>query len=387
MTKRQLKRGTVQEPVSVIAPAPVLKRVILKDFQAHKYTTLDLSPGVNAITGQSDSGKTSIKRDISWVATNRPSGLETFLRTGADPNAGVQGALVFADGVSIGRVQSKKENTYELKTPLTDLHFAAVGTSVPEQVKTALNLSDVNIQSQFDAHFMLSSSPGEVGRMLNEVTGLDMIDSLFQHINGIATTTKADGTRLELEIGKAHASLAALEFLDDAGHLLNDARTSAAVADALEQEAHALLKLIQHGQLIQERIASLGPVLQVGADLDAIEVLARFADDRTRSAENLLEQIRWARTIASEKKRIGKVLAADADLTALEIQLKKVEIMQDNVTRLDKFIVAMKYLSTELTTATDQVTQSSRELADLLTKHGVCPLCLQKVPAHMIFNW
>lgn len=387
MTKRRLKRGTEQEPGLPKVSTPVLTDISLSDFQAHKSSILTLSPGVNAITGQSDSGKTSIKRAWQWATTNKSSGLETFLRTGADPDKGLQAVLVFADHVSVGRTQSKKQNTYTLQTATGGLQFAAVGTSVPEQVKDALNLSDVNTQSQFDKHFMISYSPGEVGRMLNEVTGLDMIDSLFQHINSVVSNAKANSTQIKLDIDKANAGIDALAFLDEAHTLLNAAKTYADLGYGLEQKAQGLSTLIQHGQLIQERITSLLPVLQVGNDLDKIQVFARFADDRARSAENLQEQIGWARTIASEKKRIGKILAADADLTILEIQLKKVEIMQDNVTRLDKFIVAMKYLSTELTAAHDQVTDASRELADLLTRHGVCPLCLQKVPAHMTFNW
>ena len=59
-----------------------IKRVIIEDFQSHRYTELELAPGFNVIVGPSDQGKTAILRAIRWVIYNDRRGTD-FIRVGA----------------------------------------------------------------------------------------------------------------------------------------------------------------------------------------------------------------------------------------------------------------------------------------------------------------
>ena len=52
----------------------MIQSVHIQNFQSHKNSTLEFSPGVNIIVGTSDSGKTAIIRALRWVVWNRPSG-------------------------------------------------------------------------------------------------------------------------------------------------------------------------------------------------------------------------------------------------------------------------------------------------------------------------
>ncbi len=52
----------------------MIKSAKLINFQSHIDSLLEFHSGVNSITGQSDSGKSSILRAINWVIHNKPSG-------------------------------------------------------------------------------------------------------------------------------------------------------------------------------------------------------------------------------------------------------------------------------------------------------------------------
>lgn len=384
---RRLKRGTeTQEPVKV--QAPILSKLTMHNFQAHLATCLELHPGVNVITGQSDSGKTTARRALSWIAANRPSGLETFLTTGADPSTGLDAIVSFADGISVVRAQSKKSNRYEILQPGKDpQQFLAVGSTVPDQVKDVMRMSDVNIQSQFDTHYMLSISPGERGRMFNEVTGLDLIDSLFQHINSVAARAKTSEALASDDLAKFRAEIAGLAFLDDARALLDTAKNCAEKADVLDSERNELSKLIMHGFHIQAQIEELKPVLQVELELFAAENALSLAASSKLEFEELASANRQVSAMAEARKQLDAILSTEPDIAAIEVLLGQAEAVQDQGAELGHFITAMEYLSMELTKATDYVTDLSRELAGALTKYGICPLCNQRIPAHMTFDF
>ena len=47
---------------------------VIRNFQSHKKSILNLSKGVNVIVGKTDSGKSAIIRALRWLFTNTPSG-------------------------------------------------------------------------------------------------------------------------------------------------------------------------------------------------------------------------------------------------------------------------------------------------------------------------
>jgi energy-coupling factor transporter ATP-binding protein EcfA2 len=146
-----------------------IRSIALSNFQSHDSTLLEFDPKVNVIVGDSDSGKTSILRALSWVLTNRPTG-EAFRRYGSSIT---KVAIVLDDG-TITRSRSDRENLYY---GAHSEKLAAIGTSVPESVSKLLKMDpELNIQRQLDAPFLLSCSPGEVAQRLNASVGLDEID-------------------------------------------------------------------------------------------------------------------------------------------------------------------------------------------------------------------
>lgn len=160
-----------------------LTKVKLVNFQSHTSTTLDLCPGVNVLVGSSDSGKSAVVRALGLVVFNRPSGDAWCRRHGAEDDTSV---TVSTDAeVAVRRVRGK-HNEYQIKVKGGEpKSLKAVGTDVPQPIVEALNLGELNMQRQGDRHFLLSESPSETARILNEVAGLEEIDKAHSVITAI----------------------------------------------------------------------------------------------------------------------------------------------------------------------------------------------------------
>lgn len=169
----------------------MIKKLTINNFQSHLDSILEFSNGINVITGQSNNGKTSILRALNWVISNRPLGI-TFKSSFSDKKDSCKVTLEI-NNQKIVREKNTNINQYQLN----DTIFDTIGNDVPTEVMSAINMSELNIGGQFEKHFLITDSPGEIGRTINKVVKLDNIDELISNI-----TTKINSTNKELEIKK-----------------------------------------------------------------------------------------------------------------------------------------------------------------------------------------
>lgn len=164
----------------------MIQSIQIDNFQSHKESTLEFDKGMNVIIGQSDCGKTAIIRAIRLVMYNRPGGDEFRSTWGGDTRV-----TITTDENEIVRLKTNKLNQYWLGFT----EFNAFGMDVPEEITKALNMSEVNLQQQLDAPFLLSSTSGNVAVHFNKVAKLDKIDrgttNVQKHINTITQNIKS----------------------------------------------------------------------------------------------------------------------------------------------------------------------------------------------------
>ena len=193
----------------------MIQSIHITNFQSHKDTHLDLSPGVNVIVGSSDSGKTAIIRALRWLRWNRPTG-DAFRSTwGGDTFVGVE-----TDHHYVDRIKGK-DNRYELDTsyvtdPNSKKIFEAFGTDVPEDIIKILNLDETNLQMQLDSPFLLSASAGEVAAYFNRIAHLDQIDSGLKNIQSWIRSLEGTIKHLQGEKKTTQQQYDAFAYLDKA---------------------------------------------------------------------------------------------------------------------------------------------------------------------------
>ena len=106
----------------------MIEKLQIKNFQSHKDSTLEFSPGVNVIVGSSDSGKSAIIRGLRWLAYGKPRGDSMRSWWGGDITITVQ--------LSDCEITRKKgsTNTYFLNKGQNTTEFNAIGHEVPQEI-------------------------------------------------------------------------------------------------------------------------------------------------------------------------------------------------------------------------------------------------------------
>lgn len=300
-----------------------IKKLDLINFQGHKNSSVGFDPGVNVITGSSDSGKSSLIRAIVWVLTNRPKGAE-FRSWSALVNEPVSVVMTFDDGVEIKRTKSRDENSYSVG----DRKFDMVKLDLPAEVERAAFISKNNVQTQHDKYFLFQDSPGEAAKRLNELVGIDLIDLAMKRINAMARECDDEVMRKSIEIDDTEAQLKLLPNLEDVCGLL-------VLAEANEKELAGCADRISR---ISSLISSLEDYAAKLADLcGADETLALY--DEMRS---------------------------------VDVELKGVEAERG---LLQHLVAEYRESSAALGRLEDLMRRSKQELLALLAEAGSCPIC------------
>lgn len=292
---------------------------------AHERTELPLGPGVTALTGPNNTGKSAVVEALRCVATNPAP--RSFIRHGAKE---ARVTVVMDDGTRIVWIRKKASAGYELWAPGAEKpeEFWKIRRRPPDEVLAALRLDvielegektvDVHIGNQREPVFLLnrpdsdaaaffaaSSESAHLLAMQNRLkartqdakrrerdleerreaveAALDALAPLPDISLGLdaARALETDAARLRAEI----PALAALrQRLDETGRALERRRAAVAVCDALAgppkiKEVAGLDRLIrQMGQveagLDQSRRAhgALAPVQAPPAPFDAVRL-------------------------------------------------------------------------------------------------------------------
>mgnify|MGYP001568033399 FL=1 len=214
----------------------MLKSLSMTNFQSHKDSRLEFSKGVNVIVGPSDSGKTAVLRALGWVVNNRPSG-EVFRHHGSNRTK----VMIETDNCEVTRMRSDKENLYRL----SGNRLEAFGQDVPGVVKDALGFGILNIQSQMDAPFLLSSSSGEVAQTLNRCVNLDVIDT---SLSNIASHCRRVGDEIKVEEVRSkelEEKLKAFEGLDIVEGLIETAEKQENQLQDMTEDSTSIVHLLE----------------------------------------------------------------------------------------------------------------------------------------------
>lgn len=267
-----------------------MHRVTIHNFQSHRDTVLELSPTVNSLEGVSDSGKSAILRAMLWCLTNDPDGIGIASNWA---KKGPEGKKKIVDEMSVSidnitRFRNAAKNGYITHTsgkePQT---YEALKGAVPPDIENAINIGSINIQRQMDPSFLITMTPGNAARYVNELIGLEEIDTYQKALKG-----------------KAH---------DNANSLKDETKRLADAAESLGQYDWVVGAKETVGVLtcIEAKCASLEADLARLAELDTLEEVSK----------KLVE------TQALEKKAT-KLIAAYPDIKVLEsavVALKQVD--------------------------------------------------------------
>jgi len=297
----------------------MIEQIHVKNFESHKDSVFDLSPGVNVIVGDSHVGKSAIRRFLHWINVNRPLG-DSYVKQGEKR---AYGRVQFDNG-AVERTKTSKKSTYTLDSESDS--FESFGSGVPEKVTELVNMSDVNFQTQHGSFFLLQDTPGSVASYLRSVTGLDDLTSVATDITTRLRSAKSNLTTQMQLVGEMEQELEELCQLDIC-------RLEECIGEYKEFEAR--------NKKVVSEISSLDRAVKRLKELDEI---ASISEDEARQLfERADSLINKDELLGSQAFRLEVSLdkLADLDVGTVDVPVGILdgveEIIQAHAKNLDRF--------------------------------------------------
>lgn len=281
----------------------MIKSLQLNNFQSHKDALLEFHPGVNVIVGSSRSGKTATLRALNWVKNNKPAGKafnSYWNRDKKKDYVDFSSATMVVDDKVVCRKRNSTFNGYTID----EEEFSAVNQDVPEDVLNLLNLSEVNIQKQFDTPYLLGESSAEVARLLNKTIKLDKIDEVLSKAESRRRTFNKDLKHKDEELKDLEIAIENLTWVDEIEIALQNAE---AVEKRIEnkKEKHILLEHL------------LFSIKETEEDLTGLSTDFNYILEQLSSAEKLDDFIFHKKnTFVTLDELIDKIVECEAQIEA-----------------------------------------------------------------------
>jgi exonuclease SbcC len=348
----------------------MIDSIELKNFRCHKDTTLSFHPGINAIIGPSDSGKSTILRGLEWLLYNSPSGEKMISHWNKKDNGGPIEPTTFlltTGKWSFTRIRKPGFNGYIING---DEKSALGKGGVPQELKDVLKIEKLNFAAQFDKPFLLFESSGDIAKYLNSLIDLSIIDETLSASDSRKTTIKKDLLVQKMQLVEAEKELNKLSWLKDAAPLLEKME----VLEKKEREIaitspslSLLLNSIQEKELEKKGIKKIIKLMK--HPLEEGIVLLPLIESKSIQYKNLsalLESI----TMAEEEKSIYKERMK---------KLQPLEKLEDYFQRLIPLENKIRSIIALIKTATDSKMEMVRYtgVMNALKKEfpALCPVC------------
>jgi len=346
----------------------MIESLKLVNFQTHKKSLFEFSPGINVITGKSDEGKSSVIRALYWLLFNKPSGNE-FINWNAKK-------CIVTSVINGHEIVREKSNGGTNKYIVDGDDFNATRTDVPEQVTELTKITHTNIQMQDDPYFMLSLNSGDVGRKLNEVVGLNQIDKSIKYVNGVYRKSfnrhnhiKEDVTELESKLSK-YTTLDSIEQLNSKyTSIENNLDQIEGILDIMRElidDLEELIDLKDESEKLNTLSNDIGEYLDKDNSIEDTDKTIQRIKNIISSIENDASTID---TLSKFHKEIETYLS---DYLSQEDQHTK---LHDNVLHIQELMTTMDAAAQEVSEIESTVNEVENEFHKFKQSIKECPLC------------
>lgn len=401
--------------------------IVLHNYRGYKHTVIPITAGLNVIYGEGDAGKSALEKALRWCLLDERQ--KRFARNNILTKGGkiksneeVYVQVTFDTGDIIRRgADSTTPNLYwighidkpyeEWGAPIKNFK------EVPDEVKQTINLSDVNVDKQFDSHFLLSQKGSEIAKDLNKMVNLEIIDTSLSNAKHFVTKVKKAKENTEFNLATYEKDLESYSYLEEMGQAITEVEQMVeALAEKKEamKEVGLLLNTLDEAdesrQKCNQIMAFQKPVEELYELISKMDTLYNKCEE-VDSMLSKLQQNQYLKEdlvhITSFKDTIQNIEEQDRQLRSLREQVANVESLlkqaypdtskQRTIVKYKKGVLELieraekieviNYKYDEVAKLLDTIesndiliAQKEKEVAELrkgLT--GVCPTCGQSL--------
>lgn len=322
-----------------------IKKVILENFQSHKYSEIDFGPDLNVIVGPSDSGKSAIIRALKWVMYNEPAG-DFFIREG-ERECGV--SLVLSDDTVVKRYRTRSKNGYLLLDNMgNESVFEGIGSNVPQEVIDVIGIrkmqldgdssSSINLGEQLEGPFLLTEKSSTRANAIGRLVGVDIVDDALREVLRDMRSLSLDKKIKEETLLKISEQLKEYRYLET----LKDTHTSVKELFNSSSKMKKRMDSLEELGGIYEKVKSSADVIDT--TLKKLEVL-KTIDKTSSQIEQLLNTHKQLEkhslslnNIMTEQRSIYSIIEQLSNLEIAAPLIQSTEFKYIEFTTLDKLL-------------------------------------------------
>jgi len=352
----------------------MIKSLLIKNFQSHRKTKLEFDPGVNVIYGLSQAGKTAVIRALRLLIQNRPSGAKYYSNFATDKGE-TEVELKFADGKTVGIIKtverSKKDRKKKLVSTIYTLNREeySPGKDIPDRIVEALNISEINIQTQYDRAFLIMSAASEVARTVNRITNLEEVDTWKSDLTKQINATNQEAKLLFDQAKEIETQLAKYKGFED-----------------LQEQVKELVTIDKDYAVRAGRKHTLDSTLIRYEDnqreLDRLQPIADMLSDQIIKVDKVEQDLQDA---TEEKRLVERVILLEQQITDLKViktgltGLIELQGRVDLISSLRNHLTRYEDLQEELKSLRRSADQMRDQYIADLKRDKRCPVCFAPI--------
>lgn len=359
-----------------------ISKVILNNFQSHKYSEIVFDNGLNVIIGPSDSGKTAILRGIRWALFNEPLG-DYFIREGSN-ECSVE--IQFNDGTKVRRYRSRSKNIYYLyDIEGNEFQFEGFGSNVPEEVMEATGIKkilldsdtsvSINLSEQLEGAFLLSERASTRANSIGRLIGVNIIDDALRESLRDHRNLNSKKNHIEDQMMELKDELKAYDYLDE---LKNRISKIDSIKNDINEKTRLLASyktlLEKYGRSTTEkkqleiRLKELTSISQVEEIYISIDEKYKLFDFLVKKQGNYIKLItdiklnKYIKDTLAELKRVddnfneiidlnnlrNNLIARDKQYRSVSSEIDKLKVILKKLRNLDKPIEYIDIINNKL---------------------------------------
>ncbi|PNX50501.1 MAG: hypothetical protein BV456_06470 [Thermoplasmata archaeon M8B2D] len=310
----------------------MIKSLILKNYKSYRDQRIDFDNGITVIRGEGLSGKSNIVKAIKLIKNYRSRKNNKFRF--ALNRSPMQLELINDDNQII--LTENDSVVFQIKDKLTR-KFKRKKT--PTEVKQALALSSVNIQSQLEQPLIVENNSSQLSKLINRIIGVNRIDSYIKDINS------------QIKINKA--------MIEKDTILL----------EQLEKNQIAFQKLPQIKKKIDRANTYRRKIEKIQNQIADIELIVESINQNNQNILNMKRRM-------EAQIKIDLVMNIKTQIEEKQSAIRSLRLIIDNNQRHSKAIIAYR----------KQFRICNNQYIEQLENQNNCPYCFQELKPQTITN-
>lgn len=370
-----------------------IKKIVLRNFQSHSYTTIELSPKINIFLGKGNRGKSAIIRALKWVFFNEPQGT-SFIKKG---ETFASCAVTFDNDYTIIRERGDKINRYVLISPDNKrVEYSNFGREIPSDIKKILKIETLpvenglklspQIKDQMEAVYLLDETPSTLHSTLLTISGGQTVDEAIKSLSLDLDRLNRKEKDLKREIEEKENNLKYYEGVDEEKSEILRIKDEIDLLKKKEDRKLNLIKIKNTFFELNKEKEQLNYYFSKIKNVDEIDNESLSLIDKKTKYLKLKSIIKELTTNKNELELSQKSLNLYKDNEINYERIEKILSLRDKFIKLKNIYFKYEKIKKELENeikvkeeVENDINKVVNGYVNLIVENGVCPVCYREI--------